>query len=235
MPVISITTPTKQTVRSPFRGRPSTKITVDSSGHTRIVVHLRALTPLRARLSLYTAIVASTALFLSGTYGMAVDGHLTAIAFAKLTGISIVSFPASWMALRQLLKRNATVHFTADRITVQKPFGKRIFERSHPHGFVLLPHDKAEKEQDRHAFLDRKRPPKPWSWNRKKYYGTSFHVVLECFGERYDILTVYGLKKATAFQARLQACDAVMDGADFGDSGVSLSPDTDWRVEAGGL
>lgn len=235
MPAISITNPTNHTVRSPFRGRPPTKVTVDSSGKTRITVQLGALTPLRARLSLYTAMVASAALFLSGAYGMAFDGTFTVLAFAKLTAISIVSFPVSWMALRQLIKRTVSVNFTASSITVRKPFGRRIVERAHPHSFVLLPHDKAEKEQDRHAFLDRKHPPKWWSWNRRKYYGDSFHVALECFGERYDILTVHGLKKATAFQARLQACDAVMDGADFGDNGVSLSPDTDWRVEAGGL
>lgn len=222
-------------VPSPFTGGPPTLVSADHNGTTSITVQLHALTPMRAKLSLYGALASGSAMFVFGTQGLLIDGSFTALAFAKLAGASVISVPLIWAALRQLLKRSATVRFTPDRITVNKTLGARFFERAHPHGFVLLPHDKAEKEQDRHAFLDRKRPPKWWSLKRKKYYGDSFHVVLESFGERYDILTVFGRKKATAFQARLQACDAVMDGADFGDNGVSLSPDVDWNVEAGGL
>ncbi|NKB56924.1 MAG: hypothetical protein GKS00_11365 [Alphaproteobacteria bacterium] len=222
-------------VPSPFKGGPPTIVTTDNNGTTNITVQLHAVTPLRAKLSLYAALVSGAALLAFGTQSLIIDGSFSALAFAKLGGASVLTVPLALLALRQLLKRSATVRFTPNRITVHKILGARFFERAHPHSFVLLPHDKAEKEQDRHAFLDRKRPPKWWSLKRKKYYSTSFHVVLECFGERHDILTVYGRKKATAFQARLQACDAVMDGADFGDSGISLSPDADWNVEAGGL
>ena len=149
---------------TPFRGRPTTRTYTNRKDEPEIAVEARALTPLRARLTHYAALLAATS-----------------------------------MAL------------------------------------VLHGHDKTEKEKDRHALLDRKHPPRWCSLPRHKYYGNSFHVVLECFGERHDILTVYGLKKATAIHARLKACDAVMDGIGFSDSGVALTPGSDWNVDAGGL
>ena len=235
MSTASVLKPIDRSIKSPFRGFPRTGVTVGANGETCITVKAHALTPARARLSFFGGVIAGTALFASGTYDLAADGLLTIEAFGKLIVATTAAFPVSWFGLRQIVKKCAIVTFTPARIRVRTAFRLRSFERSHPHGFVLLPHDKADKERDRHAFLDRKRPPKWWSWNRKKYYGESFHVVFQCFGERHDVLTVYGRKKAEAIHARLQACDAVMNGVDFGDSGVSLSPHTDWRVEAGGL
>lgn len=235
MSTISVLAPARRPVNSPFRGFPTTRVTIDPNGATRIAVHACALTPLRARLSLYAGGATGTVLLFAGTYGLIVDGAFALAEFGKLALVSVGAFPATWWGLRYLVRKAATVTFTAEHIHVRRTFRARRFERAHPHGFVLLPHDKADKERDRHAFLDRKRPPKWWSWNRRKYYADSFHVVLHCFGERHDILTVYGRKKAEKIHARLQACDAVMDGRDFGDSGVSLTPDADWGVEAGGL
>ncbi len=235
MSAVTIFKPASRASNSPFRGFPRTRVSVGPDGETVTVVETSASTPLRARLSLYGGIASGLTLFGAGTYGMVADDTITLVTFGTLFLTSCITVPATWYGFRQLTKKRAVVTFTSGRIQVRKTFTSRNFERTHPHGFVLLWHDKAEKERDRHAFLERKRPPKWWSWNRKKYYGDSFHVVLQCFGERYDILAVYGRKKAEKIHARLQACDAVMDGTDFGDSGVSLSPDADWGVEAGGL
>lgn len=235
MSVVSILNPTAQSSSAPFRGFPKTWITVGPDGRMTAKVAPTASTPLRARLSLYGGIATGLTMFGAGTVSLIGDGTLNLEAVGTLFVSACFTGPAAWYGLYQLSKKRVVVTLTPERIHVRKTFASRSFERSHPHGFALLWHDKAEKEQDRHAFLERKRPPKWWSWRRKKYYGDSYHVVLQCFGERYDILTVYGRKRAEKIHARLQACDTVAHGAEFGDSGVSLSPDADWGVEAGGL
>jgi len=235
MSILTTDTQSPNRLIAPFRGGPLTRTFTGRNGEPEIAVQARALTPLRARLTHYAGIGAGVAMSGICACDLALGGPVSLEGFAGLLGLTAAAYPVARFGLRQLVMTGARVTFAPDRITVSHTLKSRRFERSHPHGFVLLPHDKADKERDRHAFLDRKYPPKWWSWKRKKYYGESFHVVLECFGERHDILTVFGGKKAAAIQARLKACDAVMDGIGFSDSGVALSPGSDWNVDAGGL
>lgn len=220
---------------SPFKGGPSTKFKRDKNGEPQLTVFASALTPLRARIANWASAFAGLAALSGGVYTMAMEGNFTGDALGTVLAFAASSVPVTWLTLKQVLKSGVTVVFTATHIEISKFIGGRRFERAYPHAFVLLPHDKTATEKERHAFLDRKRPPQWWSLQRKKYYGKSYHVVLTHLGERYDVLTVYGQKKAVKIQARLQACDIVMNGVDFSDGGIALSPETDWATDAGGL
>ena len=220
---------------SPFKGGPSTKFKRDKNGEPQITVFASALTPLRARIINWVSGATGLAALSGGFYAMAMEGSFTSDGLVTVLASAAFSVPITWLGLRRVLKSNATVIFTATDIEVRKLIGGRQFKRAYPHAFSLLPHDKTAIEKERHAFLDRKRPPKWWSLQRKKYYGKSYHVVLTYLGERYDILTVYGRKNGVKIQARLQACGVVMNGVDFSDGGIALSPETDWATDAGGL
>jgi len=224
--------PTPSTLPALFKGGPSTRV---ADGDQRIIVHARALTPLRARLAAYATPLTGAALFLYGGFDLIDRNAIDLSNMIEVGVIAGIAIPVTWFGLRRLLQTGRVIVFTPEQIAIRGFLGWRHFDRARPHGFVLLPHDKSEKERERHEFLDRKRPPKWWSLKRRKYCGESRHVALEFLGERHDILTVHGRKKAAAIQARLQACDAVMDGMGTGDSGVSLSPDGDWGAEAGAL
>lgn len=220
---------------SPFKGGPTTNIKRCKDGEPKIAVSIDALTPLRARIANWTAGSAGIAGVGGGLYAIFTEGTYTGEAFGTVSALAIAAIPVTRLALGFLLKSKSHVTFSATHIEVTKLTGTRRFERAHPHAFALLTHDKTKGEEERHAFLDRKRPPQWWSLQRKKYYGKSFHVVLTYLGERHDILTVYGRKRATKIQSRLQACDVVMSGIDFGNSGTALSPERDWATDAGGL
>ena len=220
---------------TPFRGRPTTRTYTNRKDEPEIAVEARALTPLRARLTHYAALLAATSMALVSLAELIFGTSTTLQGFLVLLALTAATYPALRFGLRQLVQIGARVTINPENIIVTRMFRTRCFQRAYPHAFVLHGHDKTEKEKDRHALLDRKHPPRWCSLPRHKYYGNSFHVVLECFGERHDILTVYGLKKATAIHARLKACDAVMDGIGFSDSGVALTPGSDWNVDAGGL
>tara|TARA_R110002110_G_scaffold257206_2_gene473146 strand:+ start:3519 stop:4226 length:708 start_codon:yes stop_codon:yes gene_type:complete len=220
---------------SPFKGGPSTKFKRDKKGEPQLSVSASALTPFGTRIVNWASGCAGIAALSGGFYTMAMESNFTGDALGTVLAFAASSVPVTWLTLKQVLKSSATVVFTATHIEIRKFMGGRRFERAYPHAFVLLPHDKTATEKERHAFLDRKRPPQWWSLQRKKYYGKSYHVVLTHLGERYDVLTVYGQKKAVKIQARLQACDVVMNGVDFSDGGIALSPETDWATDAGGL
>lgn len=220
---------------SPFKGAPFTRAYIDKDGNQCFAVTAHALHPFWARVTIYAAIASAIAMFVAGIVGLAMDGGTNFVSYGIVPALSGLAFFLVLFGLRLILRSTVKINLTPDQVHIRKSIRSRSFERSHPLGFVLLPHDKAEKERERHAFLDRKYPPRWWSWKRKKFYGASYHVALTCFGERYDILTVYGEKNAKAIQARLKACDAVVDGAQHGDGGIALSPDTEWGAVAGSL
>lgn len=220
---------------SPFKGWPPTKVVREKDGVLAYRVYADALTPLRARIANYVAAASGATMVALGLYGMWQSGNFDLETLCDVGVISVTNVLIMRLGLGHILKRGVRVIFSEEKIVIRSTYSERSFERAYPHAFALLPHDKAAQEKERHAFLERKRPPKWWSLQRKKYYGKSYHVVLTHLGERHDILSVYGHKRAARIQARLQACDAVVSGGDFGDSGVALSPEKDWATNAGGF
>lgn len=54
-------------------------------------------------------------------------------------------------------------------------------------------------------------------------------------GQRFDVVTVYDQKRATAVAARLMACDKIMDTKNQMGEGEVLNPSEQWGQAPGNL
>ena len=226
-------TPSPRNDKVPFRGKPVTKFRLDRAGDLTVTVNARALHPFVLKLIRWTAVTGSALTLGIGCYGLAVNPYPTWGDAAAVPAITAFTYPALRYSLGYLLQFRTPVRITKDEVSFKRFLFWKTFERRHPHSFVLLRHDDTNAEKERIAFRNSKKPRKFWFLRRRTYYDDSYHVCLEYFGERQDIITVYGFKKAQKIHARLMACDDVVEGHAHGDGGVVLSPETDWRNTTG--
>lgn len=120
-------------------------------------------------------------------------------------------------------------------VKVLRWYGWKVFDRTLPHKFSALAHDKTRAEQEQIDLAVRKEQARGRIIGKTRYYGESFHIVFEYLGQRQDLLTIYGPKAAKSVLSRLIACDSVMNTQTRMDEGISLDPEDEWSEDTGDI
>ena len=123
--------------------------------------------------------------------------------------------------------------FTSEKFLVRRLVGWKTYDRQLPHKFLLLPHDHAQREREKHDLEVRKAQARGKIVAPRRYYQESFHVCLNYAGHRVDILTVFDRKDAAAVLARLQACDETVDVQVRNGNGGAFRPEDQWGIHPG--
>ena len=226
-------------IQSPLDGGPRTQRGRDRDGNTVLTVRLRALTPWRAKYIDRGTLVLAIYLSLEG--------------LANLLWQSLVSpvFPTGWqwlfgvfgpflvlvpfrIPLGWLWAKRATVMITPEVIEIRSLWRSRRFDRQAPHDFALIPHDWTQREKESLQFWERRFLRAWWMLPQRRYYADSFHLSLNYLGQRNDVLTVFGRKRALVLQARLKACDEIMSAQSGQSGGVATRPQEEWPSQPGG-
>jgi hypothetical protein len=214
-----------------FEGEPRTVCRQDELRRQVIDVHIRELTPENVKQAENLATLAMI-IGLIGLFIMAMEQPV----------LFLPGFPAiaiGGMALQrhlyQALRVDTRVIFTPTEFKVLRRGRWDVYDRHLKHSFVMLKHDESRKEREEQECQARAAQAKGEYRPPRRYYDDSYHMVLEYFGQRHDIATVFDEKRARAVIARLQACDAMMDRhINMGESHV-LSPEEEWGTQPGGL
>lgn len=224
-----------QKTLSPFDRWPPTRLVADKNGNQTFTVRVKAFGPFVAkwtnRLALASAGVFGTALIF-GT-ATAADPKLAAITLSACSPLPL--WLGTRTGLRFLLSTTTVFELTPERFSYTSLFGKKRFDRNVPHRFVLHPHKKTQREEQRLRFIEGKRSGKWWAWSPPRYCGESRHLVLEYMDQRYPLMTIYGPIKAEDVRSRLSAVKDQLDGQARGASGIALEPEDDWSPQPGGL
>ncbi len=218
-----------------FEGEPATTLTHEN-GRAVITVTMRHLRPDDAAgADMMGTVLACGAVGLAGwiAYEMM---EITAASIALFVG-GIVGRPLLQPRLRAMGRVTAAVKFTEERIFFQKapdliaasPW--REFDRRHPHRFVLVEHDNAQAEKDRIEYDQRNNPGRRVA----RYYTTSWFVVLEYMGQRYDLAEVMGQREATAILDRLNLCDQYMNGVVSARQRLPMRAEDEWPGSTGSI
>ena len=213
---------------SPFYGMPSTEEVLHHDGTMSFIIEPRALTPERAQLA---DIISGFCVVCLGIAGIATGldmNYRPELVFPVMMGaIYAMSGPMD-LLFRQLLKKKTRIYMTIGHFSVKGLLGYKHFDRTLPHKFSVIPHDKTREEQDKHALQERKDQAAGRITKRTRYYGESAHVVFEYVGQRFDVMTVFGQKDALAIAARLKACDGRLDAMAGMGEGIAFNPSDQW-------
>lgn len=110
-----------------------------------------------------------------------------------------------------------------------------VYNRTITHSFALIKHDEARAEREMHERQARDDQMNKRIVARKRYYDDSYHVIYMYMGQRFDVVTIYDEKRASAVVARLKACDSVMDNKNQMGEGEVLNPEEQWGETPGTL
>lgn len=224
-----------QSVRSPFDGGPSTTVRTYPDGSKEYIVRIRALTPFRKKLADTTRWGVGGVAALASCLPL-VASHEPSLWFwaIPLPAFFIGTMMGHYL-IQRLLRKKTVVHITKDRFAFSTFLGWRRFDREAPHALTLIPHDDAEDEQERHSMAVQQARMNGVVLRKAKYYGDSYHLCFDYIGQRHDIATIFGRKKAVACLTRLKAIDETVDGGARTGNGTALTPTDQWSRQPGGL
>lgn len=228
---------TRNQSMSPFAGYPRTIVEENCSDGT-VLKHTtlpRFQGPWLAKISdvttwLATLAAGSGSLFASIEYEL--HGWLLA---ASVTAASTATFAAGHFGLRHVIARTSRVVFTPDQFIHFGFFRAKTFDRSLPHSFALFTHRKADREEQKLSFKERRSSGKWWARSPKRYYGNSYHIAFQYMGQRHDLMTVYRHEVASKILARLKANDEAVEAKVGGGRGQALNPQDEWADQSGAL
>ena len=225
----------RPTTENPMKGFPKTRPIIGQSGVIGYCIRPRVLTPARARIA--DALGTAMTLTMFGASGSALyltqqsDPYIWA---AGLVGPLLLRTPLR-RVWRQILKRRYKVLISANTVAVRRLWGWRRYDRTLPHRFQILPHDKARDEAESRDRRLQQAQRRGQTLTLPRYYAEGFHVVFQYVGHRRDLMTVLGKKEALAILDRLKACDERMNNAARPGDGPALSPETQWSPQPGGI
>jgi len=221
-------------LRTPFQGGPKTRQILDAREGLMFKLTPNELTPMTARAADGLATASAVGLAWLGFYvGPALLQDPPDWAWLAILFGAFFSYAVLKEAYRALFRMETRIEMTAARFSYRVWYGWKHFDRALPHKFVVIEHDKARLEQEKHAL--EMRTGRGRQELKTRYYGESFHIVFEYVGQRNDVLTVFGRNEALAVAARLRACDGVLDQqARMGD-GLPLAPDKEWDDQPGDI
>ncbi|MCG8042453.1 MAG: hypothetical protein JAZ17_03545 [Candidatus Thiodiazotropha endolucinida] len=218
---------------SPFDGEPKTEQFIDENGNTAFRIRAQAITPEQVKKAELWAVATILWLMGMGFQVLTENPDASPLAwFAFLIG-PILAYPILNDLFRSSYYTETRIEMTIDEFRIKRFPGWQRFDRTLPHRFALLVHDKTQKEKDANELAVRQAQARGQVVAPKRYYGDSFHVSFEYLGQRNDVMNVYGHKDALAIVARLKACDDILDGeARMGD-GIALDPEDQWSKGPG--
>lgn len=219
-----------------FEDFPKTRQIIDREGRIGFVITPRTLTPARAMAADWTAAalsigLATTNLFFHESHHLTHDWEHIA-----LLGAPVAAYPLLKLSLPWLFKTRTKIILTPSLISFKRGGLKKAYDRTMPHSYSVIEHDRTRREQERHELAVRRAQAEESEIiAKKKYYGNSFHICFNPIGQRKDIMTVFGRKPALAILMRLKACDEIIEAhAGLGD-GLALTPDPQWAPQPGDL
>ncbi|MES9948966.1 MAG: hypothetical protein ABW118_08410 [Candidatus Thiodiazotropha sp.] len=218
-----------------FEGSPKTRQIIDRAGRIGFEISPLTLTPVRAMVANGTAAaltvgLAATNLFFLESHQLTHDWQHIA-----LLGAPVAAYPFLKFTLPRLFKTRTKIILTPSQISFKRGGRKKAYDRTMPHSYSILEHDKTRREQQSHELAVRRAQAEGEIIAKTKYYGDSFHICFNPIGQRQDILTVFGRKPALAILMRLKACDEIIEAhAGLGD-GLALTPDPEWIPQPGDL
>lgn len=222
-------------LRSPFEGNPRTIRETLPDGSPIIKVTLSALTPRRrwlidrARWVIGGAACAGVLYQVSQLYNPPLWAWGTPVA----AGLSVTVL--THFGLGKVLQKRHTVSFTRDCISFRTWRDRLNFDRRHPHAFVVIPHDKTDREEERLSKAEHKAQMKGRVIRKKRYFGKSSHLYFEYYRQRYDLIAVYGPQRALTLAYHLQTVDELIDAEAQTGKGTALRPADEWSVQPGSL
>lgn len=220
---------------SPFEGDPPTEEFTDKGGDTAFRVTPQVLTPLRVKLAEFLASTSVLGLMGGGFYAMTERPDASAwLWLAVLIGPAI-AFPLLNGFWRLFFYTGTEMVLTTDQFKFRSWSGWKSFDRKLEHRFVLVLHDKTQKEKDANELAVRQGQARGQVIAPKRYYTDSYHVSFEYLGQRNDVLTVYGHKETVMIIARLKACDERLNKISGMGDGIALDPEDQWTDQPGGI
>lgn len=222
-------------VISPFSGRPRTIKAAGARGETIFRVYPRELTPLRAMiadgvsLTLCLGAVAEGVLYLQ-TQALVPDWH-----WAAAIGGPFTLYPLVMRFARTLAAKQTRIEMTHQQFRVRTWFRWRNYDRQISHRFLLAPHRLAKKEQQAHQRAIEDAARRGRSIAKRPYYAESYHLIFEYLGQAQEIATIYGRDRAMAVQARLKACDDILNHEAGNNDGVAIDPEKQWGDQPGDI
>ncbi len=220
---------------SPFDGEPYTYPSRDEYGNPALKVMIYAITPEGARRADALAAFSTCMLWFFSFYVM--GSAQPTIGLIWIVGL-IAPF---WMHKRIMqvfynkLAKTTEVLFTPAAFQVKTKKGWEVYDRTLTHSFAMIEHDKTREERELHARQSQRDQMNRQVVARKRYYGDSYHITFMYMGQRFDVVTIYDQKRATAVTARLMACDKLMDTKNQMGEGEVMSPGEQWGTGPGGL
>lgn len=223
-----------ETLEFPFAGEPATTQFVES-GEPGFKVTAKSLTPGRRRLADLLGLGACLSICASAIASMSPEAAAQPFWAWPIAAFGPLFFKRQAANLFAApLKTTTEVVFTKKLIRVRRGLRRQSFDRALPHRFLMLAHDRALDERERHEFAARI-AQQGQLVRKKKYYGHSYHIVLEYLGQRNDLLTVYGRKDALAILARLKAVDETVDRQAITGEQTLFRPRDEWAEQPGGI
>lgn len=216
---------------SPFDGQPTTiDAVVNGIPTTTVIAH--PIDPARAVIgaAVFWCVV-GLVVFAPAIFGEAVveargyTGMVWAVLVTALLGMAFFASPL------------VIVKFTPTRLAMRRGWfhpTRQVFDLAHPHRISLLMHDKAQQEKLANDYRRDIAARSGTAVKPEVMYGNSFHICFEHFGQRHDIMTVYGRKEALRIVNRLQACLEI-NKARAGTGGSATRPDQQWKTSPGDL
>jgi hypothetical protein len=199
--------------QSPLSGGPRTTQTRDAEGRPIFTIHIRALTPLRAKIVDVICDLFKVALWLA-------FAALVVLLYAahRLTlesfGAVVISLGATYFstrgALRLVLRKRTVIRMTVDAVSVRGWWGWKHFERAMRHTFIVVPHDLIQWEQEKNNLKRRQAAQKGRVIQPRAYFDKSAHVVLVYAGHRVDLATIFDHRRAAPIASRLQYVDELL-------------------------
>lgn len=220
--------------RTPFDGGPVTHHGRDAEGVPQTTVIAAAVGPWRAKLFDGLSLTSAIGITALTVYEIALAGGASTAGLLGTLALPFATHFGLKHALRLACPNRVPIVFTPERLSFRRFWGWRHFDRSIPHRFALIPHDRTEREKLWLEFVERKFRHKWWCWSRRRYFGESYHLIYEYQGQRNDILSIHRHRKAVALLARLQACDQEIEAKARTGRGVAHDPADEWSRQPGG-
>ena len=116
-----------------------------------------------------------------------------------------------------------------DRFSVKILFGWRHFDRTLPHTFSVIEHEKLRIQQGELELQKLKGLSAVKIGKKVQFYSECAHIVFDYSGQHHVILTAYGQKDAKKIARRLMLCDGELD------KWIALNPSDQWKDEQGDI
>ena len=221
----------------PWDGALKSDVAVGEDGEARAAFTVSAVGPRGAKgIDLFSFACALWVAWVAvqTVYETAVAEGASVGALVAAVALPVGAYYGLRFGLRQFVRHYVSFDITAKTIRCRRYLWWRKFERSIPHQFLLIDDYRKDRERLGLEHFERKYQGKWWSWSRRRYFGESYHLVLEYQGRRFHIMLIHLHEKAVAVLGRLQAAEQDLDAKTRMGRGVAHDVADAWSRQPGG-